>query len=79
MLFRSLDELARVTTARIVINDPLAHPSLASRALWRLDQGSYPRTHEQLQAIVGRHLDIVDRQRFGRFHQYLLLVTQPRP
>jgi SAM-dependent methyltransferase len=72
-----LDELARVTTDRIVFNDPLAHPSLTSRALWRLDQGSYPRTDGQLLAIVERHLDVVDTQRFGRFHQYLLIAARP--
>jgi SAM-dependent methyltransferase len=73
-----LHELARVSTSRIVINDPLDHPSLTSRLLWRLDQGSYPRTRDHLLRIVGQHLDVLDTQDFGRFHQYLLIVARPR-
>jgi len=75
-LFR---ELARVTRARLVLLDPVAHPrSRVSRWLWRFDRGGFPRSPAALRDFVARDFEIEREESFSIYHHYLLLVARPK-
>ena len=62
---------------RFVFIDALRNPDRpASRLLWSLDRGSHPYGPEQLTALLGRHFEIVNSERFAIYHEYLILVLR---
>ena len=75
---RFLAELARVTRRRIIVQDAIGNAGVASRVLWRVDQGSYPRSRAQLLDALGRRFQIDHTEEYARFHRYLLVVGTPR-
>jgi ubiquinone/menaquinone biosynthesis C-methylase UbiE len=77
-LRRLVAELARVVRDRVVLQDPVTSPRLASRLLWRLDRGSHPRASEHVVAALGERFDIEDVERYSIVHDYVMLVATPR-
>jgi SAM-dependent methyltransferase len=64
---------------RLVFLEPLlANHRPASRILWSLDRGSFPRTQEQLVELLERGFELERVVRFSVIHQYLLCVGAPR-
>jgi SAM-dependent methyltransferase len=74
---RMVDELARVTRARLVFVDALRTGRLASRILWSIDRGSHPRSHEDLRGRLERRFAAVQAEVFTVRHRYLLFVGAP--
>jgi SAM-dependent methyltransferase len=75
-LFR---ELARVTRTRLILLDPVAHPtSRVSCWLWRFDRGGFPRLPAVLRDFVARDFEIEREELFTIYHHYLLLVARPK-
>jgi ubiquinone/menaquinone biosynthesis C-methylase UbiE len=72
-------ELARVTRRQLVFVDPLRVDRLASRILWSIDRGSYPRSYDEL---VGRLTSRFASQRtetITLLHSYVVFVGTPSP
>jgi SAM-dependent methyltransferase len=56
---------------RLVLVDPLWTASgLASRLLWRIDRGAYPRTAEAVRAHLDRAFTVDFAERFSVWHTY---------
>jgi ubiquinone/menaquinone biosynthesis C-methylase UbiE len=72
-----LDELARVTRRQLVFVDPLRTRRVASKALWRIDRGSYPRSFEQLLEKLSARFTSQDVEAFTILHTYVLYVGGP--
>ncbi len=68
-----LTELRRVTRKHVLLWEPVKTTRLASRALWSIDQGDWPRTREQLLDAFGQHFAVRYVDDFALFHSYLLL------
>ena len=63
----------------LVFLDALWTPSrLISRALWRLDRGSFPHTEETLLAALGAHGEIEWVERYQIYHRYIICLVKPR-
>lgn len=61
----------------LVVAEPLWMPTrLAARALWSVDRGSYPRTREELHAILSEHIPIISEYETSVFHKYWLAIGQ---
>jgi SAM-dependent methyltransferase len=76
-----IDEAHRVLKrgGQLVFLDPLLAPKRwVSRALWRVDRGSNPRSADELEAIIRTRFDVLHREEFAVFHRYLLCVAKPR-
>jgi len=77
-----LGEVRRILTptGRFLFLDPVSNPDRwQSRLLWRLDRGGYPKTAEQLLALVSEQFSITYSERFSIYHEYLLGVAAKRP
>jgi ubiquinone/menaquinone biosynthesis C-methylase UbiE len=72
-----MSELARVTRRRIVVQDAVGPSGPASRLLWSIDKGSYPRTREQLLSLMSKRFTIAYSEEYSRFHTYLLVIATP--
>jgi ubiquinone/menaquinone biosynthesis C-methylase UbiE len=73
-LTRVLDEIARVQSSRgtFFFFDAIQVPDrFVSRLLWRHDRGAYPRTKEQLVAVLHRHFRVVDCFEHTIVHRYV--------
>ena len=67
-------------TGSLLFQDPIWAPSrLPGRMLWRIDQGSHPRTEAQMRAVVENHFEIQRRVSFAVFHRYFLTLARPKP
>jgi ubiquinone/menaquinone biosynthesis C-methylase UbiE len=73
------DELARVTRRQLVFVDALRVNRLASRALWGIDRGSYPRSHDELLGKLTSRFAGQETETFTALHRYLVFVGTPRP
>ena len=71
-------ELARVTRQELVFVDPLRTGRLASRALWSIDRGSYPRTYEELLGRLTSHFASLQTEELTLLHRYVVFVGTPR-
>jgi ubiquinone/menaquinone biosynthesis C-methylase UbiE len=64
---------------RLLFLDAVWVPSrLPGLVLWRLDQGSHPRTREQMLEAVLSHFDLEHQVTFSVFHTYLLAMARPK-
>jgi ubiquinone/menaquinone biosynthesis C-methylase UbiE len=70
-------ELRRVTERQMIFVDPLRVNRLASRFLWGLDRGSYPRSYEELLEQLSSRFATLQAEAFTFFHSYLLFVGTP--
>lgn len=79
-VFRAaLREMARVCRGRTFVMEPLWVPSRPlSAALWRYDQGAYPRTRDVLLREIGRYFDVERVEEFAIFHRYIICRCTPR-
>jgi ubiquinone/menaquinone biosynthesis C-methylase UbiE len=77
-LDRMLDELARITRTGLVFLDPLRTTRVASKTLWRIDRGSYPRTYEELVEKLSARFSSDVTDRFTVIHSYLIFAGGPR-
>jgi SAM-dependent methyltransferase len=73
-LDRLVAELARVTRRQLVFVDPLRVNGLASRVLWSIDRGSYPRSYEALVANLTSRFASQQLETFAVVHTYVLFV-----
>jgi ubiquinone/menaquinone biosynthesis C-methylase UbiE len=72
-----LTELGRVVTQKLVFVDPLRLNRTASRLLWAVDRGSYPRSYDHLlERLSGRFVS-EQTEAFTIRHSYLLFVGAP--
>ena len=72
-------ELARVTRQQLVFVDPLRVNRLASRILWSIDRGSYPRPYEELVAKLTSRFAGQQAETLTLLHKYVLFVGTPIP
>lgn len=72
-------EAARVARHHLLFLDPVLASSAASRLLWSIDRGSYPRHASALRHLIDRHFTLSFAEEFTVRHRYLLAVASPRP
>ncbi len=79
-LHRLLAEAARVVRGSFFVADPILHPSIISRLLWRYDRGRYPRTTAQLVQHLEMFFEIRDIDTFHhrKMHWFTLYLCTPR-
>lgn len=79
-LGRVFDEIARVQSPKgtFFFFDAIHVPDrFLSRLLWRHDRGAYPRTKEQLVAVLRRHFHVVDCFEHTILHRYVACRCKP--
>jgi hypothetical protein len=74
-----VSELARVTRTKLVFVDALRVSRLASRLLWTIDRGSYPRPLEAVRTTLERRFVLDELDVFTIHHTYVMAVARPRP
>lgn len=72
-----LAELGRVTRQQLILVDPLRVNRLASRILWIIDRGSYPRSYEELVERLTSRFVTEEAETFTFLHSYVLFVGAP--
>jgi ubiquinone/menaquinone biosynthesis C-methylase UbiE len=72
-----LAELGRVTRLQTIFVDPIRGHRLASRLLWSIDRGSYPRSKEELIETLSSRFATQQSETFTILHSYLLFVGTP--
>jgi SAM-dependent methyltransferase len=72
-----LAELGRITRLQIIFVDPLRVDRFASRLLWSIDRGSYPRSYEELIEKLSSRFATQQAETFRIFHSYLLFIGTP--
>lgn len=72
-----LAELGRVVERKLVFVDPLRVNRFASRLLWRIDRGSYPRSYDQLLETLSARFESQQTEAFTILHSYLIFVGAP--
>lgn len=77
-LERALHEIARVTKHRLVFLDAIDCSRTASRLLWSIDRGSFPRTPEVLRKFLEEGYVIERSDVFTVLHRYFLCVARPK-
>jgi ubiquinone/menaquinone biosynthesis C-methylase UbiE len=50
---------------------------LPGRLLWRFDQGSHPRTEDQIRTVLGTHFAMERATAYSVYHRYYLAVGRP--
>jgi ubiquinone/menaquinone biosynthesis C-methylase UbiE len=64
---------------RLLFLDAVWAPSwLVGRFMWRIDQGSHPRTEERMRAVLETHFEIERRVGYPILHQYFLALALPK-
>jgi len=73
-------ESARVLRpdGRLVFLDATKTERTTGRFLWRLDQGSSPRSEQHLRALLESFFEVDCWERFAMLHDYVLVVARPR-
>lgn len=56
----------------------LAGSWLPGRLMWRIDQGSHPRTEARMTAVLETQFELERRVTYSVFHRYLLALGRPR-
>jgi ubiquinone/menaquinone biosynthesis C-methylase UbiE len=74
----ALTELARVTRGCVLVVEPLSSTRRAAQILWRLDQGTFPRSAEALTALLTERFEPEHVERYSIHHDYLLWLGRPR-
>jgi SAM-dependent methyltransferase len=78
LLFRECNRVLRLGARMIFIDAALAADRLRSRALWRYDRGSHPRSHDAMKQAMESEFQITEWETFAIIHRYVLGVGQPR-
>jgi SAM-dependent methyltransferase len=78
VLRRTIGELRRVLTSRLVFLDPIASASLSGKLLWSIDRGSHPRPPAVLQEMLAAEFVITHYETYSIHHDYLLCTAKPR-
>jgi ubiquinone/menaquinone biosynthesis C-methylase UbiE len=73
LMFRETRRVLK-SGGRLVFLDPLAGPRVATRLMWSIDRGSYPRSPDALRAAVGKHFTAVWEDRHTIWHEYLTIL-----
>lgn len=64
---------------RLVFLDAIWAPSwLPGRLMWRIDQGSHPRTEAQMRAVLERRFELERHVIYSVYHRYLLALARPK-
>jgi SAM-dependent methyltransferase len=64
---------------RLLFLDPVWAPSwLPGRLLWRIDQGSHPRSEAHMRAVLESHFELERRVAYSVLHRYFLALARPR-
>jgi SAM-dependent methyltransferase len=64
---------------RLLFLDAVWDPNwLPGRLLWRIDQGSHPRTEKDMRATLETHFELELHLNFSWYHRYLLALARPR-
>jgi ubiquinone/menaquinone biosynthesis C-methylase UbiE len=78
LLFSEIRRVLR-PYGRLLFFDCIWNPeSRIGRLLWKYDQGSHPRTEDQLRAVAETEFDILELRRMVNNHHFLLLELMPR-
>jgi SAM-dependent methyltransferase len=78
-LRQALREIARVVREKLVFLDPIARPDrLASRFLWGIDRGSFPRSPEVLRSFLEECYVLEQAEVFTVLHSYFICVARPK-
>lgn len=80
-LKKLLNEAHRVLSARgsMVWLEPVWSPRwLPGRVLWQVDQGSHPRTEDELRTLIEAGFEIDNWQDHAIYHRYALGSARPR-
>jgi len=73
-------EINRVVRRQMLFVDAVAGPRLSvSGLLWALDNGSYPRSEDQLLAAITDAFVCDHVEAYEGYHRYLMCVASPRP
>jgi len=72
-----LAELGRVVERKLVFVDPLRLNRAASRLLWSIDRGSYPRSYDRLLERLSARFVSQQAEAFTILHSYMLFVGAP--
>jgi ubiquinone/menaquinone biosynthesis C-methylase UbiE len=64
---------------RLLFLDAVWAPAwLPGRLLWRLDQGSHPRTEDHMRAVLENHFELERREAYSIYHRYFLAMARPK-
>ena len=64
---------------RLIFMDAvLAKTWLPGRLMWRIDQGSHPRSEQRMTDVLEAHFKLERRATYSVFHRYLLAEGRPR-
>jgi len=64
---------------RLLFLDAAWAPSwLPGRLMWRIDQGSHPRTIEHMRTVLENHFAIERQMAYSMHHRYLLVAARPK-
>ncbi|HEV3103091.1 MAG TPA: class I SAM-dependent methyltransferase [Candidatus Dormibacteraeota bacterium] len=64
---------------RLLFLDAIWAPSwLPGRLMWRIDQGSHPRTEEHMGVVLENHFVIERRVAYSIYHRYFLATARPK-
>jgi ubiquinone/menaquinone biosynthesis C-methylase UbiE len=76
-----VDESWRVLKpdGRLLFLDAIwAQSWLPGRLLWRIDQGSHPRTEDQMLGVLDSHFELEGRMTYAVHHRYFLALARPK-
>jgi len=64
---------------RLLFLDAIWAPSwLPGRLMWRIDQGSHPRTEVHMRAVLENHFQLERRVSYSIYHRYFLATARPK-
>jgi SAM-dependent methyltransferase len=64
---------------RLLFLDAVWAPSwLPGRLMWRIDQGSHPRTEAHMRAVLENHFELERRVAYSIYHRYFLAIARPK-
>lgn len=64
---------------RLLFLDAIWAPSwVPGRLLWRIDQGSQPRTEDRMRAVLENHFELERRVAYSIYHRYFLALARPK-
>jgi SAM-dependent methyltransferase len=76
-----IDESCRVLKpgGRLLFLDAIwARSWVPGRLLWRIDQGTHPRTEDQMAKVLESHFELERRMTYAVHHRYFLALARPK-
>jgi ubiquinone/menaquinone biosynthesis C-methylase UbiE len=80
LLQRMISEAARVLSpkGKLVLTDAIwKEDRRVGKLIWKYDRGSFPRSAENLRAVIASHLTIEHWEHFAVWHEYVICVAGP--